>query len=238
MIFEHFYDNEIEVEVLSPCTTKNSCDPAKNDRLLTYEGEKDEDNCPHGEGLMHYTDGSLYKGCFKHGVCHGLGVLRKPSKDSLGPWETYTGEFRRGVPHGQGQLKRYNGNVFKGTFEYGLPHGEGILTTPHGTYNSKYDNGVCMARHPVTWMVPEHLNMKEKKVITKTELPRKQSLPCPEFAGSPKCVTFEKLPSIFITEDTVDSGPQKHVDLKERVGISAVKVSGGLSQARRHTLGF
>lgn len=76
-----------------------------------YEGEVDDKNLPHGNGVFTYTNGSSYEGEFEHGVRCGYGVFRWSTGDS------YEGGWKDDKRHGEGVMKYANGRVRKGRFE-------------------------------------------------------------------------------------------------------------------------
>ena len=76
-----------------------------------YEGEVDEKNMPHGNGVFTYTNGSSYEGEFEHGVRNGYGIFRWATGDS------YEGGWKNDKRHGEGVMKYANGRVRKGRFE-------------------------------------------------------------------------------------------------------------------------
>lgn len=74
-----------------------------------YEGELNTQKQPHGIGVLHMKNGSVYTGGFENGVYHGNGVtIRK------------------------------NGDKLEGCYVNGLKDGEFILTTVHGMVRRTY----------------------------------------------------------------------------------------------------
>eukprot|EP00760_Papus_ankaliazontas_P003167 PhM_4_TR11468/c0_g1_i1/m.67371 len=146
----------------------------EDDNALEYNGEKLH-GVPHGEGELRYVNGDVYKGSFRRGRPHGFGSLKRAPKGGVGRGEVYTGNFCAGLPHGDGTLRRPNGNVYKGPFENGRRHGDGVLITKNsGTFNVWYENGVCMSKHPVTWMVDQY-SPDKSRVKSKSRRRRKSS---------------------------------------------------------------
>lgn len=79
---------------------------------FTYEGEKDEKNYPHGQGLLTYSDGSTIQGAFENGRPHGFAVMKIPDR-------RYEGQFFKGAMHGPGTSYHPSSGVilFSGIFE-------------------------------------------------------------------------------------------------------------------------
>ena len=48
-----------------------------------YEGERDEQELPHGVGVYTHKSGTVYAGEFRKGARHGFGVLAEPAVDPV-----------------------------------------------------------------------------------------------------------------------------------------------------------
>ena len=55
--------------------------------MLSYSGETDENNTPHGIGVMIMKNGDIYKGSFTHGKRHGEGALITKRGVKIGKWK-------------------------------------------------------------------------------------------------------------------------------------------------------
>ncbi|KAK8807416.1 hypothetical protein WA158_004175 [Blastocystis sp. Blastoise] len=82
---------------------------------------------PHGEGIMHYENDTIYEGAFQYGKKHGYGILNMENGDQ------YKGMFKNDLYDGSGTLYKNGIKVYEGEFKEGLPYS-------HGT--SYYENGV------------------------------------------------------------------------------------------------
>lgn len=81
---------------------------------------------PEGEGVATHDDGSVYRGTFKNGLCHGQATI------TLGNGDSFSGTAVDNVAH-EGTYRQANGIYFVGTFdETGTPY-EGVVYDSEGT---------------------------------------------------------------------------------------------------------
>lgn len=109
--------------------------------FLQYEGRKDKQGRPHGQGRMRYkTNGDIYEGEWAHGLQQGYGVL----KDAI--YRTvYVGEWFRGKRHGQGATMFPSGMTHRGKYIEDEVQGEGTIWYADGGY---YWGDLCkLIRH-------------------------------------------------------------------------------------------
>ena len=86
-------------------------------KIVSYEGERDENNWAHGKGTATFEDGTVYEGDWEHGLRQGFGVGTRKTGD------VYRGQWWNGMKHGKGQLRESDGSSITGTFEYNKPSG-------------------------------------------------------------------------------------------------------------------
>eukprot|EP00746_Dinoflagellata_sp_MGD_P152234 gnl/MRDRNA2_/MRDRNA2_83528_c1_seq2.p1 gnl/MRDRNA2_/MRDRNA2_83528_c1~~gnl/MRDRNA2_/MRDRNA2_83528_c1_seq2.p1 ORF type:complete len:531 (-),score=84.69 gnl/MRDRNA2_/MRDRNA2_83528_c1_seq2:97-1569(-) len=84
-------------------------------------------DCAHGQGILNFVDGSVYRGQFHEGASHGKGSLHWPDGAS------YVGQFTNDKAHGKGSLRREDGSVYVGDFEQDDMSGQGHLTWIDGS---------------------------------------------------------------------------------------------------------
>lgn len=108
---------------------------------------------PHGDGVMFYSDKSIYYGNWRRGERHSdtKGVyIRSDGSSYEGTWlqglkhgkgtqvypdgSVYTGEFAKGREHGQGKRKYADGSTFEGRYRFGRKDGPGVLTKKDGSH--------------------------------------------------------------------------------------------------------
>lgn len=108
----------------------NQTDDEFWDKLGDYEGDLNELMQPHGYGWRSIDgiDGisseqpHSYSGHWKHGQCHGYGILRNEATGE----EVYKGHWRFNKKHGLGQ-EVLSKEEYNGYFDRGLRHGFGTL---------------------------------------------------------------------------------------------------------------
>ena len=128
--------------------------------LENYQGEKDENGIPHGQGKIEYNSGISYEGEFIKGKFDGYGKLSDAGK------VIYEGQWKANVPVGVLNEKSYtNGSIYqwdidsdfhltgnvKGTIYYfvqgekyhgevknEIPHGYGVWTQRGGATQTGY----------------------------------------------------------------------------------------------------
>jgi len=88
----------------------------------SYEGCRNYEGTPNGEGKFSTSNGLKYDGMFKDFKFHGYGVLTLPSGD------VYKGNFVEDKRQGQGELTYTNGNKYVGSFKNDMYSGQGIQT--------------------------------------------------------------------------------------------------------------
>jgi len=77
---------------------------------LRYEGPGNRNGEPHGEGILHRIDGSVFTGQFVNGVREGQGKQEFPNGD------IYDGEWKNGDRHGTGKMLFYNGSTLEASY--------------------------------------------------------------------------------------------------------------------------
>lgn len=78
------------------------------------------------------SNGSVYRGVFKEGKAHGLGIYL--SIDGF----KYEGEWVDNSPHGYGKAHYNDGSTFTGYFKEGKKHGKGFFTQRKVTYDGDF----------------------------------------------------------------------------------------------------
>jgi hypothetical protein len=96
----------------------------------------------HGVGVLYSPDGTLYEGEFKSGSRSGLGTFTYSNGD------VYTGEWKRNVPHGNGEFKCANGTFISGVWEKGqLIKGEGVyIDLQQNKYRAVWENNKVISK--------------------------------------------------------------------------------------------
>lgn len=96
----------------------------------------------HGVGVLYSPDGTLYEGEFKSGSRSGLGTFTYSNGD------VYTGEWKRNVPHGNGEFKCANGTFISGIWEKGqLIKGEGVyIDLQQNKYRAVWENNKVISK--------------------------------------------------------------------------------------------
>ncbi|KAM6951062.1 radial spoke head 10 homolog B [Aplochiton taeniatus] len=95
--------------------------PLSNIIVQRYEGEKYKEQF-HGEGVVYFQGGNVYKGMFSEGVMQGHGVY------TWSDGTKYEGQFNSNVPSGHGTYTWTDGSCYKGEVYYGIRHGFGTYT--------------------------------------------------------------------------------------------------------------
>ena len=72
----------------------------------SYSGDWNSDGQRHGFGVLTLTDGTIYSGEFKDGLCDGLGVM------VFADGSKYEGQFFQGKYHNLGIFTRCNFKKF------------------------------------------------------------------------------------------------------------------------------
>ena len=130
---------------------------------LTYDGEVNSENIPHGQGQITHNDGSSYKGNWINGRKNGRGIFVYKngntydgewiddrmngegvmiwSEQSGNPRLLYRGHYANHRPHGEGYMEWRNGNKYTGEFNKGSYHGQGKIEYFHGSqYEGEWKN--------------------------------------------------------------------------------------------------
>lgn len=96
----------------------------------------------HGMGVLYSPDGTLYEGEFKRGSRSGLGTFTYSNGD------VYTGEWERNVPHGNGVFKCVNGTIITGVWKKGeLVRGEGVyIDIQQNRYRAIWENNKVISK--------------------------------------------------------------------------------------------
>ena len=96
----------------------------------------------HGVGVLYSPDGTLYEGEFKSGSRSGFGTFTYSNGD------VYTGEWKRNVPHGNGEFKCANGTFISGVWEKGqLVKGEGVyIDLQQNKYRAVWENNKVISK--------------------------------------------------------------------------------------------
>jgi len=129
-------------------------------KTRTYDGEWEDDK-PHGQGRVVWSNGATYTGRFAMGKYHGLGVYMWASgKKFVGRWQNgvknghglytwpsgkkYDGEYKGGVKHGYGRMQFADGQIYCGAWLKNMRHGRGVQTAADGTiiYCGQWGNDV------------------------------------------------------------------------------------------------
>jgi len=134
-----------------------------------YEGYKDEDDKPHGEGKYKWEDGSVYTGDWVNGKRDGKGKMM------FANGRVYEGHWKDDKLDGKGRFTWRCGDFYDGEMKENELHGEGILKFPDGDYqkgtfkNDKLYNGFYKQKNiRPDYILIEHYENGE--VIDKEEL--------------------------------------------------------------------
>src|SRR3989338_599049 len=92
----------------------------------TYIGSVQND-IPHGEGMMVYEDGSIYKGQWSSGKKSGYGLIQYADN------RVYNGQWKDDIIYGQGEMLCNNGERVVGSFFDGKMLGQGVHYYADGT---------------------------------------------------------------------------------------------------------
>lgn len=90
-----------------------------------------------GEGVLHFSSGSIYHGQIRRNRPHGQGRMEFDDES------VYTGQWVSGIPHGQGKMVYSDQNVYEGQWVAGIPHGKGKITYwDNDTYEGGWKAGM------------------------------------------------------------------------------------------------
>lgn len=107
---------------------------------IQYRGEW-KDGHFHGQGHLHFRNGSIFKGTFEYSKREGYGQM----------WYTngsyYEGDWEHDLRHGMGFLVERSGNRYEGCFYKGRKHGRGVyFLLATGQYmNGIWDKDMCVS---------------------------------------------------------------------------------------------
>lgn len=94
----------------------------KDGELVSYDGGRDENNEPHGNGKLIDRKYTEYSGEWQYGNRHGEGMMIIQSWISnagdVHGESSYNGEWENDMRHGNGELIYSNGNKYTGEWEY------------------------------------------------------------------------------------------------------------------------
>jgi len=127
---------------------------------MSYKGDKDSQNRPHGNGKYVWNDGSSYEGVFKSGIITGQGTYRwangniyqgdfiNAERSGMGTFiyqkgDLYQGAFVQDRIHGQGIYWYSNGDRYQGSWYEGQSHGQGIFYSQSSNcfFAGTFENG-------------------------------------------------------------------------------------------------
>jgi hypothetical protein len=97
-----------------------------------YEGERNANGQPHGQGNMKFENGDYYSGSWFKGKLHGSASAKILVDVDSNNYKAYKGEFQNGKQHGFGKFTWPDGEFYEGHWLNGLFHGHGIYCTPDG----------------------------------------------------------------------------------------------------------
>lgn len=92
---------------------------------LIYRGQFKQD-CMHGWGKYHFSNGQTYEGEWENGHTHGMGTTQWPEGTK------YSGTYRSGVRHGEGTFSWPDGRSFRGQWREGKREGQGVMVDIDG----------------------------------------------------------------------------------------------------------
>jgi len=106
-----------------------------HDDDIGYQGERNAQGEPHGNGRCLFDDGGVYDGEWADGAQHGTGTY-------LWSWgDSYTGGWQRGKKHGQAVHTYADGGKFVGAMADDMRNGYGRFKYGHGDeYDGYYVN--------------------------------------------------------------------------------------------------
>ncbi|XP_037320431.2 radial spoke head 10 homolog B isoform X2 [Pungitius pungitius] len=89
----------------------------------------------HGEGVVYFEGGHIYKGTLSRGLMDGRGVFT--AADGL----KYDGEFVCNMPSGRGTYTWPDGSSYEGEVRGGVRHGTGTYRCEGGSYTGQWAQG-------------------------------------------------------------------------------------------------
>jgi hypothetical protein len=108
-----------------------------------YDGPTLRGKVPHGFGIMHFENGSIYEGPFKNGILYGASAKFTSYSGAV-----YQGGFWHNLKHGYGEEAFKSGRRYAGSYNLGRPHGFGIQYARNGTvlHAGDWENGKSVKR--------------------------------------------------------------------------------------------
>lgn len=98
----------------------------------TYNGPYNHKGEKHGEGIMTWSNGDVYKGHFVNDRRVGHGVLTFAGSDTQQDSGEYVGDWANDKMHGSGTRRYPNGDVYVGNYIDGKRQGEGRFYFANG----------------------------------------------------------------------------------------------------------
>jgi hypothetical protein len=93
----------------------------------TYIGGK-KDGKRHGNGIMYYNSGNIYKGNWMNGYRDGIGTFLFSNTGNK-----YVGEWKNDKANGKGKTEYKNGDFYEGGYKDNRKHGKGYVMGLGGT---------------------------------------------------------------------------------------------------------
>lgn len=104
-----------------------------------YEGFVNEENQPHGFGMMFYSNGDMYEGYFENGIKQGMGTM------TFGSACIYIGEWDNDFMDGNGYMKWPMGDYFHGEWKDGNPYyGTKYFLQPDAPFDGSIEQRYCI----------------------------------------------------------------------------------------------
>lgn len=102
-----------------------------------------------GEGIMAYSNGSVYEGNWNQDKRSGKGIMTYINKNK------FEGTFVNDTPN-KGTMAYENGDYYKGQFEQDNPSGQGSMDYENGNhYEGKWKNGLKEGKGNFTYKKEE-----------------------------------------------------------------------------------
>ncbi len=99
-------------------------------KTAVYEGSYNSKGEKHGEGVMTWSNGDIFQGCFENDKRCGHGTIEFNGVNQDGG--EYVGEWRDDKMHGNGTRRYTNGDMYVGNFDKGKREGEGRFYFSNG----------------------------------------------------------------------------------------------------------
>ena len=96
----------------------------------------------HGLGLQLFANGDSYEGLWKNGAPNGPGTYRWNIQNEELDLEEFNGEWVNGKMHGWGTLRWFSGDRYDGNWLHGAMSGDGIMTWRDGfSFSGQWKDG-------------------------------------------------------------------------------------------------